>query len=353
MLRVRVLGELALELDEVPVDPPQSRRARSVLGLLALDRRSHSRSQLAAALWPDVLDESARTSLRSALSALRRSLGPDADRYLVATRERVGLADDVWTDATAFDQLSGDGRLQEALDLYRGDVLWGLDDDWVLTARDGWRERVARVHDRLAAEAEAAGDGPAALAHTRRMVALDPLAEESQRALIRRLARTGERAAAIAAYTRYAERLRTELRIVPSAETRALVGELRRADAEPDGETVEASAAVPGAAWERRIPLPAGLARDEGALVDRQAELRLLEDAWRGARAGRLGVVLVAGEPGIGKTRLVSEFCRHAHADGATVLLGCSYEEGLLPYQPFAEVLRQCVSAAAADALRM
>ena len=205
MLSVRVLGELALELDGNPVDPPASRRARSLLGLLALDHHLHARSELAARFWPDVLDESARTSLRSALSALRRSLGPAAERYLVATREHVGLTDDVWTDAAEFEQLAAAGRLQDAMALYRGDFLSGLDDDWVYAARDEWRERAAGVLTSLAAEAEAAGDMGAAIAHTRRIVALDHLAEDAHRALIRRLAQSGDRVAALATYNRYAE----------------------------------------------------------------------------------------------------------------------------------------------------
>src|SRR6188472_4708292 len=99
MLRLRVLGELALDIDGRPVDPPASGRARSLLGWLALERRTHARSELAARFWPDVLDESARTSLRSALSALRRALGPNAERYVLADREHVALAseDAVWT----------------------------------------------------------------------------------------------------------------------------------------------------------------------------------------------------------------------------------------------------------------
>src|SRR5947209_4550538 len=110
MLRVRLLGDLGLELDGRRVDLPASRRARSLLGLLALDRRLHPRPQLASRFWPDVLDESARTSLRSALAALRRSLGPEADRYLIATRERAGLADEVETDASDFVRLRQEGR---------------------------------------------------------------------------------------------------------------------------------------------------------------------------------------------------------------------------------------------------
>ena len=105
MLEVRVLGELELQRDDDPVALPAGRPARSLLALLALERREHARSQVAARLWPDVLDASARTSLRGALAALRKALGPDADRYLVATRERVGLSEAVRTDAAEFDRL--------------------------------------------------------------------------------------------------------------------------------------------------------------------------------------------------------------------------------------------------------
>ena len=518
MLRVRVLGELALELDGKPLEPPASRRARSLLGLLALDRRMHARSELAARFWPDVLDESARTSLRSALAALRRSLGEDADRYLIATRERVGLAGDpdVWTDAAEFERLLGEGRLPEALELWRGDLLMGLDDDWVLEARDDWRERAAGAHGRLAAQAEEAGDMATAVSHTRSVVALDPLSEEGQRELIRRLAASGDRAAALAAYGRYADRLRTELRIAPSPATRALVDEVRAEPAGPparqplaasgtvtllftdlvgstelleelgdeeaerlrrvhfallrevalsyagqevknlgDGLMVAFASSLDAAgcaigiqqavhrhnrqegnarlrvrvglnvgepirdegdyfgtpvviakrlcdraeggqilatelvraligsrgglsfqplgelplkgisqpipscelAWEpsgeQRIPLPAELAREAGALVGRGEQLRALETAWRAACDGRPQVVTVAGEPGIGKTRLVAELCREAHAQGSTVLLGRSYEETLVPYQPFVEALRHYVAACPADELRL
>src|SRR5829696_1199194 len=176
MISVRVLGELALERDAIPIDPPAGRGARSLLGVLALDRRLHTRAQLAARLWPDVHDESARTSLRSALAALRRSLEPDADRYLVATRDRVGLADEVWTDAAAFEEHAAAGRLREAMELWRGDLLSGQDDDVLLAARDEWRERAAAVLRALATEADREGDPGDAIAYTRRIVALDPLA---------------------------------------------------------------------------------------------------------------------------------------------------------------------------------
>ena len=145
MLRVRLLGDLAIEVDGTAVEPPASRRACALLGWLALDRRMHPRSGLAARFWPDVLDESARTSLRSALSALRRGLGPEGERYLIATRDGIGLADGslVWTDVAEFERCVEENRLQDALALGRGELLSGLEDDWVYERRDEHRDRVA------------------------------------------------------------------------------------------------------------------------------------------------------------------------------------------------------------------
>ncbi len=523
MLHVRLLGDLGLELDGVPIDLPASRRARSLLGLLALDRRPHARPQLAARFWPDVLDESARTSLRSALAALRRSLGPQADRYLVATRESTGLTGDVETDVAEFERLRDADRLEEAMELWRGDLLSGLDDDWVLIARDEWRQKVGGVLGELATRAQNAGDLQAALAHTRRIVALDPLSEEAQRALMSRLAATGDRAAALVAYNRYADRLRAELRIAPSPITRALAEQLRGSGAEDrsaardpavpvapppsaagtvtllftdlvgstellddlgdeqaeqlrrvhfgllrevalshagqevkslgDGLMVVFASSLDAAAcavgiqravdrrnrregsvplsvriglhvgepirdeddyfgtsvvvarrlcdcakggeilaselvrqliggrgrfsfgpvgelslkgltqpvgacelgWEpigeQPIPLPAELHLPQGTFVGRHAEMEAVQKAWQQVRAGRATAIVVAGDPGIGKTRLVAEFCARAHSSGAAILLGRSTEETLAPYQPFIEALRQYVSSCPPDEL--
>ena len=224
MLRVRVLGDLTIEVDGRTIEPPSSRRARALLGWLALDRRMHPRSTLGARFWPDVLDESARTSLRSALSALRRALGPGSEQYLIASRDEVGLAGDslVWTDLASSSAASPRGVLEDALALSRGELLAGLDDDWVYERRDEHRDRVAGVLARLAADAEGDRRLAEAIAYTRQQVALDPLAEEPQRDLMRRLAASGDRAGAIRTYERLSQRLRDELRIAPShADARA------------------------------------------------------------------------------------------------------------------------------------
>ena len=504
MVRVRVLGELALEVDSNDVELPASRRARALLGVLAVERRAHPRSQLAARFWPDVLDESARTSLRSALSALRKAFGPEADRCLVADRDTVALAGVVATDLADFEALLAAGKVDEALALSRGPLLDGLDDDWVHELRDEHRERVASALAGLAAEAEADGDLAAATALTRRIVVLDPLAEEPQRELIRRLAAAGDRSAALGAYRRLQDRLRSELGIAPSPRTRELVASLREdpgpAAAVPapdrptgtvtllftdqvsstetlqrlgddaaerlrrthfgllrevagthggqevknlgDGLMVVFASAVDAVAcaiaiqqavdrqgeegltvrvglnvgepivdegdyfgtpvvvakrlcdaaatgqilasdvvralvgtrggfafrrvgavplkgiaepveacevgWapttEQRIPLPpAVLGTETGAFVGRAEALQELRGHWAAVVGGERRVVLLAGEPGMGKTRLAAEFCRAAHADGAVVLAGRCYEETLVPYQPFVEALRHYV----------
>src|SRR3954454_18485317 len=99
MLRVRVLGELELDRDGAPLAPPAGRRARALLAYLALNPGPHPRGALAARFWPDVRDDSARTSLRSALASLRRALGPDGAAHLLAARERVGLVGELEVDA--------------------------------------------------------------------------------------------------------------------------------------------------------------------------------------------------------------------------------------------------------------
>src|SRR5205823_12400577 len=89
-------------------------------------------------------------------------------------------------------------------------------------------------------------------------------------------------------------------------------------------------------------PLPAPVQVASTAAVDfvgREAELVQMRDVWQRAKSGLPQLLLVAGEPGIGKTRLSLEFARSLGAEGSTVLVGCSDEENLVPYQPVVESL--------------
>jgi DNA-binding SARP family transcriptional activator len=317
VMRVRLVGEVAVERDGLSRTPPPG-RPLSLLGWLALNPGLHPRADVAPRFWPDVLDESARASLRSAVWALRRSLG---DGALVATRDRVGLAD-AWVDVLEADRLGEAGRHAEALELCDGPLLPGLEDEWVLEARDHHRARTVRLLEALAAEAERAGDVRRAVELTRRQAALEPLSEEIHRGLMRRLEAAGDRGAALAEYGELRSRLLARVRVGPSDETVRLADSLR--------------AGVSSAP----APFPGRLLRaDRAAFVGREAELQRLDAAWGRvcAGGGPAQIVLLAGEAGIGKSRLAARFAAEAGAAGATVLYGACEEQALLPYEAFAE----------------
>jgi DNA-binding SARP family transcriptional activator len=342
MLRVRLLGAFALESDGIALAMPERRRACALLGWLALHPGVHPRSEVAGRFWPDVLDSSARKSLRTELVAVRRALGSAGEGVLVATRDTLGLVGDhVFVDAREFERLVRDGRLEEAVDLCRGELLPGLDGEWVYEARESHRHRLGDVLARLASEAEAAGAMEDAIRISRRGVELDPLREDAHREHIRRLIAAGEIAAARRAFDDLARRLRTELHVPPSRETRRLL------------EAIHARAGSPASAATETLPLPPALARRQRSpFVGREDSLGWLRDQWSEAQraSGRLGAI--AGDPGIGKTRLASELARAAHEEGAAVLLGRCHEELLMSYQPFVEAFARYVAGVSPEVLR-
>jgi DNA-binding SARP family transcriptional activator len=326
-LCVRLLGGLELEVDGEALPPPVGRPARALLAWLALHAGEQPRSAVAAALWPDVLDSSARASLRTALSAVRRSLGPAAGA-LRADRERVGLGDGALVDVLEFDRLLDAGEPEAALALARGDLVPDLDDDWVLRARDRHRDRCGAA---LAALARAAADPGEALAWLRRRAELDPFDEAAHRDLMSALAAAGEAASALAVYDRLRARMRRELGLVPAAATRDLAAALRAGPAEPA----------------EQPPLPPRLRQERRStpFVGRAAELARLNAAWAAVARGGVGFALVVGEPGIGKSRLAAELAAELHAAGATVLAGrCDREPGE-PHAPLLVALGESAPA--------
>lgn len=100
------------------------------------------------------------------------------------------------------------------------------------------------------------------------------------------------------------------------------------------------------------LPLPPLLDRRRTAFVGREAEIEALRRRWDGGWGGEGRLVLVSGEPGIGKTRLAGEFARGLHAEGVTVLYGRCDEEAVIRYQPFAEALGHYAAHCPPDTLR-
>ncbi|MBL8267108.1 MAG: AAA family ATPase, partial [Steroidobacter sp.] len=261
-----------------------SRKGRALLAYLALrPGESHSRDRLATLLWEDADEELARTSLRQALAALRKSLPSAAQAALLADTESVGVdAELLQSDIESFRRalLAGTRTsLQDAISQYRGDLLDGFDarstafDEWLSSERGTLRKQMSEALQRLTDLCMAAEDNDGALTACSRLVSLEPLNEAAHRRIMELQARRNSYAEALRQYRVCRDVLRRELDVSPEAATEQLYRELMRkrraAVAEPgDGEsfvddTVEAAPA-PAA----RAELRPGL-RDATILVAR------------------------------------------------------------------------------------
>ena len=342
---------MVVECDGEELPTPSARRAWSLLANLALSPGPRSRGELASRFWPDVLDSSARASLRSAVWALRRALGPAAERHLIVDRDSLGLraGEELWVDALVFEELARGEEPLGAVELCRGELLSGFEEEWALVARDAHRERLLGLLEQLASAAEADGDVEGAIEWSRRAVAVDPLSEEAHRNLIGRLGAAGDRARALVAHRAFSERLRRELSVAPSPATRVLAARLRL-DSEDSPLEHSADASANSFAPASPGPADAGGRRDRPAspsarasvLTGRSAELDALLEVWRDVLGGAGGVVTVCGEGGIGKTRLASELLARA-AEGGAATAECAALDlgGAAPFGLWAELLRK------------
>ncbi len=236
MLRLHTLGALDLRdsrgerLGDVLARPKQV----ALLTFLAIEepRRSHRRDTLLSLFWPDADSEHAQMSLRQVLYQLRTTLGSE---IVESQGDEVTLGEGrVWCDAAAFEAAIGERRLDEALELYRGELLRGFHlssapqfEHWLDGARRRLGQAAADAALSLAKEAEAAGEEMEARRNARRAAALGPYDELACRNLIGLLDRLGDRAGAVVAFERFAERLRSELGMEPSPELRSTIETIR------------------------------------------------------------------------------------------------------------------------------
>ncbi|MEA3396854.1 MAG: AAA family ATPase, partial [Chloroflexota bacterium] len=329
-----------------PVEGFVSRKAQALLVYLAVTGRAHFRDALAGLLWGESSEERAAGNLRVVLSNLRR-LVPD---HVIITRRTVEFnrESDCWIDVVEFE-----GKLQEVrgreradtscvlqlaiyLRLYQGDFLEGFYvrgapafEEWLLVERERLRQMALQSLHCLVQHHVARGEYVAGIECVTRLLALDPWREEAHRELMRLLALSGQRSAALAQYEKCRRLLDVELGLEPLKETTALYQWL------VDWETGRLADWETGKLVDRVISLPFKGRGDEHAQLVAWWEAVLRRDS----RQARLA--LVEGEAGIGKTRLVEEAARYAEAQGAVVLRGRCYEfGGSVPYQPIAEALR-------------
>ena len=362
-IELYLLGAPLLTLDSAPIQV-DTRKAIALMAYLAVTGERHRRDALAALLWPDADQARARAALRRTLSTVKKAL---AGCGLRVDRETVVLDwdADLWVDLVQFRSQKAEclghahgetdvcdaclDPLQKALDLYRGDLLAGFTlrdspafDDWESTESESLRRDLADVLQRLAQRHSARGEFDRALAHTRRRLVLDLLDESVHRLLMQLYFWAGQRSAALNQYRECVRVLDRELGVAPLEETHALYQAIRSNQA-PPSPVASAVAAQPGrvaAQPGKLVHLPsAGALAVDYRLVGRSTEWATLLEIY--ASAGKSGrFVVVEGEAGIGKTRLVEEFLTHARARGAvTAVARCYRGQTDLAFAPFIELL--------------
>lgn len=340
MLKIALLGTPVLSLDGEAL-PITRRKSRALVYYLAAQAAGKlvTRDALLSFFWPDLERTAGQQTLRTTLHGLRKALGP----ALVIEEDTLGLTPEAEIDVRTFAALTqGRGKdmsaaqLTQALELYRGEFLSGFTlpepetfDDWAATEREHYRRMAVRGLTRLSQLQESAGDYAVARETLERALSFDPLQEDLQRAAMRLEYVAGDRAGAIRRYDALRKMLDEEMGVPPMAETRAVYdGIINDTLPRPVRETLT----VPTI---QVAPVDEDEDGDQSPLpfTGREAELGML----RGL-AGQHKLVLLEGEPGIGKTRLATEYIRDSNSIG---IVGSARElEGALPYQPLIEALR-------------
>lgn len=303
---------------------PLQRRVAAVLAYLALEGAT-PKYRLAGMLWPDSSEAVARNNMRQLLRRLRVASGAD----LVLGGDVIALSERVRTDAAELDAHVFAGRHAEALAL-TGTLLGALDFDdcpdfdfWLGRAREQLEALRRRAAAAEADAREQQGDVAGAIDVAERLLALDPLSEEAYRRLMRLRYLAGDRMAALATFKRCARMLRKELDAEPHRDTRALARDIER------GELRARPEAKP-----RRHLSPAILRPP--VLVGRGGEWEAMEAGWS---AGRL--LLLMGDPGVGKTRLACDFVA---SKGPYVRFAARPGDAAVPYALYVRHVRQLLA---------
>jgi DNA-binding SARP family transcriptional activator len=334
-----LLGDFSLLLGDAPVTTVDWPRLQSLLTYLVLHRAApQSRTYLAAQLWPDSTEAQAHTNLRSLVHRLRHDL-PEADLFLRSERQTLQWSphpDVPWTlDVADFERalaqaeqvrspVAARAGREEAVALYRGDLLPGCYDEWILPERERLRQAFVGALEQLILLLERERAYPAAISTAQRLLRYDPLHETTYRHLMRLYAISGDRAAALRTYHTCATVLDHELEAEPGLATQKAYQRLLQQQMPSVSPVASPTALVASA-----------------PLVGRRPEWAQLQDTWQRASAGRPQMVVLTGEAGIGKTRLAEELLAWVGRQGMTSAHArCYAAEGELAYAPVATWLR-------------
>ena len=285
----------------------------ALLAWLALEGPT-SRTRVAALLWPDKDADAARNSLRQRLFQLRKSLGVE----VVVGSATLALAEGVTHDLEDADSVLGQAAGE--------DIAAGEFAQWLERQRTWRRGRLRSSLAELADMAEQARDWDDALTHARELLALEPLSEAAHRRLMRLHYLRGDRAAALLAFDDCEQVLKNEVGATPDMQTLALLRQIERSElAEPGAGAV----------------MPAVLQRPP-RLVGRKQAWSRLGQAWHAGSP-----VLLRGEGGMGKSRLLADFTQAHRADAAgagIVMVGARPGDRERPLGLVSRVLRAVVA---------
>ncbi|MEJ2351927.1 MAG: AAA family ATPase, partial [Anaerolineales bacterium] len=312
------------------------KQARALIYVLAMTLQPVPRDRLVFLFWPDKPEVTARRNLSRVASYIRNEL-PHPE-LLRINQESIGLNPEmVWSDAARFMELaeqSSPAKREETVALYNGSFLSGFSlpgnsefDFWLASQQQQFEGRYFDALKDLIQIKFAAQDLSKAIHYAQRYLAIDELAEDVHQQLIRLYAASGDRSAALRQFEACTLILERELGVEPLPETRAIYNTVK------SGETSSQSDLLTKPIW---TVLPSL----ELPLVGREMAWRVLDEAYQRIQTG--GVILIVGEAGVGKTRLMQEFTiRGPH----TVLVGNNHSATRsLPYRPLVQALRQALS---------
>jgi DNA-binding SARP family transcriptional activator/tetratricopeptide (TPR) repeat protein len=371
-LEIRVLGPVAIAWDGRVVDIGGA-KARALVARLLIDRHIVvSVDRLVDSLWGDHDGQGAEIALRSTISRVRKRLrDAGAPGDLIVTRAPGYVLDapaDV-TDANRFEQLVAEGRRQlsrrrpseatrlltEAQGLWRGQAYSEVRDEPFARAEARRLDELflAATETRIDAELTL-GRHEGLIGELESLTSAHPMRERlwSQRMLA--LYRCGRQAEALRVFQDLRSILVAELGIDPGHDVTWMEHAVLTQEAgldfpvppERDDETMgDTPAADPRGRYRFRTQATA----NESPFVGRSQESAVLRHWWGSVGAGEGRLLLVDGDPGIGKTRLVLELARAVDAGGALVLWGRCDEDPVTPFQPFAEALSRYFQSLSAD----
>ncbi|MGD1950410.1 MAG: BTAD domain-containing putative transcriptional regulator, partial [Leptolyngbyaceae cyanobacterium] len=237
-LRINLLGHFRLTFNDEPIEGLQTDRYQSLLAYLVLSAQTpQPRVQVASVFWPEITEKKAKANLRRELHRFRQIL-PNADQFVHVTTQTIQWQPQLpfWSDVSAFETTIAKTAdrsskekikdLKQAIELYQGELLPTCYDDWIESERHRLHQLLLNALADLSLGLADLGDYRGAIAHTQRLLQLDPLHESGYLALMKYHAQQGERATALQVYHQCMTRLREEMGINPGAETRQFYEQL-------------------------------------------------------------------------------------------------------------------------------